>query len=66
MENDEKEFVVPLSISIGTVIDQRYVDAAYKEAAACTDGRTKRAWLAYAKSLQKRLDEVNNLDKYSK
>lgn len=61
---DDKEFILPLNISIGTLIDQRYIDAAYKEAASYPNGsRERRAFLCYAYALEKRLANQNKIDK---
>ena len=64
MKNNNDEFILPLNIATNTIIDQKYVDAAYKEAFGYPDGsRERRAFLTYAHSLEKRLARQKELDK---
>ena len=64
MKNDNNYFILPLNIATNTIIDQRYVDAAYQEAYEHPDGsRERKAFLSYAHSLEKRLDHQKELDK---
>ena len=60
----DEDFILPLFVSLGTIIDEKYVKAAYKEAAEYPSAsREHRAFINYAKSLQKRLDKQKEFDK---
>ena len=64
MINKNDNFILPLNIATNTIIDQRYIDEAYKEAASYPDGsRERKAFLTYAHSLEKRLVRQKELDK---
>jgi len=57
------DFVLPLHVPSATIIDQRYVDAAYEEAASWEQGsRERAAFLAYARKLEKRLQHQKEID----
>ena len=63
-EKLDDDFILPLNISIGTLIDQRYVDKAYAEAASYPNGsRERKAFLTYAYALERRLEQQNRIDK---
>ena len=59
----DDDFILPLNISIGTLIDQRYIDKAYAEAASYPNGsRERKAFLTYAHALERRLKRQNEID----
>ena len=56
-------FILPLNISTNTIIDENYIKAAYDEAESYPSGsRERKAFLAYAKYLEKRLARQKQLD----
>ncbi len=60
----QNDFILPLNIAINTIIDQRYVDKAYEEAASYPLGsRERKAFITYAKALERRLAHQKELDK---
>ena len=65
--NKKPTRLVPLNFSCGTLITQDDIDQIYREAYSIENGsRARKAFLAYARQLEKKLEKQKNFGKEPK
>ncbi|MFZ4768660.1 MAG: hypothetical protein ACOYLO_00670 [Ferruginibacter sp.] len=63
MNKKNDDFVLSLVIPISTIIDQRHIDYAYREAMDCELGSIgRKAFIAYAEELKRKLEHQRSLE----